>query len=101
MRWKLYSPRPNVWSWNGVHGERKIARGDAMRAEIILLAATGYTNSAIARSVGATRSLMPATLTPSHSASRPLTRSSRQLNAPADAPSRFSQKPGRNFESGH
>src|SRR5262249_62099614 len=34
---------------------RKIARGDAMRAEIILLAATGYTNSAIARSVGATR----------------------------------------------
>jgi Homeodomain-like domain len=34
---------------------RKIARGDAMRAEIVLLAAAGYANNAIARSVGATR----------------------------------------------
>jgi transposase len=34
---------------------RKIARADAMRAEIVLLAASGYGNSAIARSVRATR----------------------------------------------
>lgn len=34
---------------------RLIARADAMRAEIILLAADGFTNSAIARSVGVTR----------------------------------------------
>jgi len=34
---------------------RKIARGDAMRAQIVLLAASGYGNSAIARSVGVTR----------------------------------------------
>jgi hypothetical protein len=34
---------------------RKMARGDAMRAQIVLLAASGYGNSAIARSVGATR----------------------------------------------
>jgi transposase len=34
---------------------RTIARADAMRAEIVLLAADGYANSAIARTVGATR----------------------------------------------
>jgi transposase-like protein len=34
---------------------RKIARGDAMRAWIVLLAVAGYANNAIARSVGATR----------------------------------------------
>ena len=34
---------------------RKIARGEALRAQIVLLAASGYGNSAIARSVGATR----------------------------------------------
>src|SRR5215510_2415729 len=34
---------------------RKVARGDGMRAQIVLLAAFGYGNSAIARSVGATR----------------------------------------------
>ena len=34
---------------------RKIAHADAMRAQIVLLAASGYANSAIARSVGATR----------------------------------------------
>jgi transposase len=34
---------------------RKIARADAVRAQIVLLAASGYANSAIARSVGATR----------------------------------------------
>ena len=34
---------------------RKIARGDAMRAQIVLLAASGYGNSAIARFVGAAR----------------------------------------------
>src|SRR5262245_49322561 len=34
---------------------RKVARGDGMRAQIVLLAASGYGNSAIARSVGATR----------------------------------------------
>jgi transposase len=33
----------------------KIARADAMRAQIVLLAASGYANSAIARSVAATR----------------------------------------------
>src|SRR5215470_19018559 len=48
--------------------------------------------------VASRRSLMPAMPTRSHSAgSRPLTRSSRQLNASADAPSRFTQKPGKNF----
>ena len=34
---------------------RKIANADAMRAQIVLLAAAGYGNSAIARAVGATR----------------------------------------------
>jgi transposase len=34
---------------------RKIARADATRAEIVLLAADGYSNSAIARAVGVTR----------------------------------------------
>jgi len=34
---------------------RKIAQADATRAEIVLLAATGYGNSAIARAVGVTR----------------------------------------------
>jgi transposase len=34
---------------------RKIAHAEAMRAQIVLLAASGYANSAIARSVGATR----------------------------------------------
>lgn len=34
---------------------RKIARAEALRAQIVLLAASGYGNSAIARSVGATR----------------------------------------------
>jgi transposase len=34
---------------------RKIARADATRAEIVLLAAGGWGNSAIARAVGVTR----------------------------------------------
>ena len=34
---------------------RKVARGDAQRAEIVLLAAEGFNNCAIAAGVGVTR----------------------------------------------
>jgi hypothetical protein len=47
----------------------KIARGDAMRVQNVLLAASGYGNSAISRSV----------------------------NGSAGAPFRLTQKPGKNF----
>jgi len=61
---------------------RKIGRADAMRAEIVLLAADGLDNCAIAEELGISRLLYPATSAARMAVSRRSTRSAAKTALP-------------------